>query len=504
MSDRPTSWAGGVSAYLHVGPGINVDAFVGPLNPAAGGPLANRPDENAPGIQPDHVWLTLEHIDLTRACLTHFDVEFNRAGIVLQEAPGHITGDYRGPHGGRTAGLDFIVSVDRVWSEKQLRVTLRRWQGSAYVVPLDRRLPVDTVWNGIRKTSVEAFVLPEEIMQAGRKVTVQKLRVDLDLSIEMPDVPRANLVGPDSTVMVRTRSKPSFTSPSIVRGVAPFMGDGSGGHLPATSLYWQGITSPVARWKEVMRRVVWRPIDWTWVKAVWRDPVLSKVIAAGIIVSLGWAITWLTCKPPVHHVAQLPIEERALTDSVPVANSERALKTEQHAGVPAQRKSTAVPRLVSPAADPSVRIRDEEIALRFAILFDSLTACGALEPAYELRTTRFFERARSAMQRFLSPRDGLAQGIIGQSTMDLVASVAGQVGDSETWTANRYLQAITAHGNNGNLAPSNTKPDTLMVYVEDPTFQGRQLRPLGDILKIIRLKRWRHRPDTLRIPPTPK
>jgi hypothetical protein len=139
----------------------------------------------------------------------HTDVEINQAGLrITGETEGQIQG--LGPHNGRTIG-DLLVVVDEVVGGRDPVPTLRRWNGTEFVL-----IP-RSEWEGKYYAVHNVTQVPSPCPVVDRKGNTGntyepaqfiELAVRTDLTLN----PDFTACGTNPTIMVKTRSSHSFTS----------------------------------------------------------------------------------------------------------------------------------------------------------------------------------------------------------------------------------------------------------------------------------------------------
>jgi hypothetical protein len=221
VGQHPWTWDDGSTPPKDDLTEVYIHARVGPgIDPATG------------LTQDGHLWLMLANAHASTDGDKHTDYEFNQAGIQQTgslPAGGKLIG--LGANGGRTTNKDFIISIDYTNGGTQACVTLRRWNGSAYVTPLFPGLPQDSVPAGISFTAVNlvSVPVPGSVFGTGSGYNVtdhydplQFVEVALDLTAFLPDLSTSDLCHATSTVMVKTRSSQSFTAELKDFVLAPF------------------------------------------------------------------------------------------------------------------------------------------------------------------------------------------------------------------------------------------------------------------------------------------
>ncbi len=181
-------------------------------------------------------------------------------------------------------------------------------------------------------------------------------------------------------------------------------------------------------------------------------------------------------------------EARAIwQDSVVVARAARLDSIQRatarfHEVAEAQRRSQIISSV------------DREITLRLARLQDSLAACGALEIRPKRREAWFYERAWSALNRYMAPRNAMADGLESVSTHELVRRLCGLDGSSDLRIVLRHLEAAAGNGPaTSSMGVQNSwhEPDTMMVRLQRPYVPTVELMPVASFLEVLELPRWR-------------
>ena len=139
----------------------------------------------------------------------HTDFEFNQAGLTITgDTGGLIVGN--GPQGGRTVG-DLLVSVDEINGGRNPVPTLRRWDGTQFVI-----IP-ESEWTGkfyAANNDTVAVAPCGAVNRKGDKVGAYDVDQFLEVAFraDLLLTPTAGACGNPATVMVKTRSSQSWTA----------------------------------------------------------------------------------------------------------------------------------------------------------------------------------------------------------------------------------------------------------------------------------------------------
>jgi hypothetical protein len=169
------------------------------------------------------IWLFLGACTRATNGASHIDFEFNQQGFTkLGTTSGTIVGN--GPDAGRTAGVDFIVSVDFEGGGDIPVATFRTWQAipggfaylevppvanAVYVCTNDATIPAPP-WGAISPKGDETDqVIPYQFVEIALNLSA----LQIDPSVFCTDV---------STILFKTRSAPSFTSELKDLALYPF------------------------------------------------------------------------------------------------------------------------------------------------------------------------------------------------------------------------------------------------------------------------------------------
>jgi len=140
----------------------------------------------------------------------HTDFEFNQAGLTITGSDGGlIIGN--GPDNGRTIG-DLLVSVDEVIGGRVPVPTLRRWNGTEFIL-----IP-ESEWTGKFFAANNNAVAPSPcgvVDQKGDRTSAYELDQFLEVAVNtrlMLNPEFGGVCGSPATVMVKTRSSHSFVA----------------------------------------------------------------------------------------------------------------------------------------------------------------------------------------------------------------------------------------------------------------------------------------------------
>jgi hypothetical protein len=221
LYDRDPHWAGSeVDPDHFAGSGNKNDDYIGVgENPWTWGP-GNGPQKNDLTdvyaysiVIDDEIWLILGACTRANNGSSHIDFEFNQQGFhKTGETSGLVIGN--GPDGGRTAGVDFIVSVDFTEGGSVPVASFRRWlatgggfgfvpvspdPGQVYACTNSTTVPAPP-WGAVAPDGSEATeVIPYQFVEVAMNLTL----LQIDPSVFCTDV---------STLLFKTRSAASFTS----------------------------------------------------------------------------------------------------------------------------------------------------------------------------------------------------------------------------------------------------------------------------------------------------
>lgn len=141
-----------------------------------------------------------------------------------------------------------------------------------------------------------------------------------------------------------------------------------------------------------------------------------------------------------------------------------------------------------------LRVLDGEMAVRLALLTDSLNSIGfEPTPSRQPGEGAHYGRLSRAFQLFVSPRDNMSQGLPGLSTHELLSNIATRDDDPEVRRALLYLGGITPNSPHLDFSGATWLPsgaDTPSVSFFEPRSHERALRPIVEVLQAFSLKRW--------------
>jgi hypothetical protein len=221
LYDRDPHWAGGAVDPDHfAGEGNKNDDYIGlGEEPWTWGP-GNGPQKNDLTdiyaysiVMNDEIWLILGACTRANNGSSHIDFEFNQQGFYKTgETSGLVVGN--GPDGGRTAGVDFIVSVDYTSGGTVPVASFRRWlatgsdfgfvavtpdPGQVYACTNTTTVPAPP-WGAVAPDgSAATEVIPYQFVEVAMNLTL----LQIDPSVFCTDV---------STLLFKTRSAASFTA----------------------------------------------------------------------------------------------------------------------------------------------------------------------------------------------------------------------------------------------------------------------------------------------------
>jgi len=231
IHDRDPHWAGNatdMTAFSGSGNKNNDDISPGEQpwswGPGSGPAKNDLTDVYAHSARvSDHLWLFLGASTRANNGASHIDFEFNQAGFTrLGTTSGTIVGN--GSDAGRTAGIDFIVSVDYTDGGSVPVVSFRTWQwvgdhfefvpedldpAAVFVCTNDTDVPAPP-WGAIAPNGDPSdTVIPYQFVEIGVDLTA----LMVDPSVFCTDV---------STLLFKTRSAPSFTAELKDLALYPF------------------------------------------------------------------------------------------------------------------------------------------------------------------------------------------------------------------------------------------------------------------------------------------
>ncbi len=193
----------------------NIDIHASPWNwsTKGGNPQKNDITEIYTHSRSDNagnVWVMMAAGTRAAQGDNHTDFEFNQAGVVIQGVDeGIIYG--LGPNGGRTIG-DLLVSVDEVNGGRQAIPSLRRWDGTQFVI-----IP-ESVWTGklfVANNETTAPTPCGAVVEEGTVATAYEPHQFFEVAFRGDLLANPNFggsCGSPATIMVKTRSSQSWTA----------------------------------------------------------------------------------------------------------------------------------------------------------------------------------------------------------------------------------------------------------------------------------------------------
>lgn len=221
LYDRDPHWAGSAVDPDHfAGAGNKNDDYIGlGENPWTWGPGSGPQKNDITDVYAyslllnDEIWLILGACTRANNGSSHIDFEFNQQGFhKTGETSGLVIGN--GPDGGRTAGIDFIVSVDYTEGGNVPIASFRRWlptnggfgfepvtpdPGQVFICTNATTVPAPP-WGAVAPDGSDATeVIPYQFVELAINLTL----LQIDPSVFCTDA---------STLLFKTRSAASFTS----------------------------------------------------------------------------------------------------------------------------------------------------------------------------------------------------------------------------------------------------------------------------------------------------
>jgi hypothetical protein len=182
----------------------------------------------------DHVWIVLGAMTRAANGDSHVDFEWNIAGFEVIEPPDRPADAYvigLGPHAGRTANIDFIISADFTGGGNVVETHVRQWQWVVdhyEYVDVTGDLPAGSYWICADDSELGApvpywgAIAPngDEVPYGGNATPLQFVEVAVDLAAF--GINPWDLCTTESTIMFKTRSSQEFTAELKDFGLYPF------------------------------------------------------------------------------------------------------------------------------------------------------------------------------------------------------------------------------------------------------------------------------------------
>jgi hypothetical protein len=175
-----------------------------------------------------NVWLVMGALTRSVQAEGYLDFEWNAAGIdempFARSSDGNLVGN--GPHAGRTAGIDFIVSVNMSGGAPP-EVMVRKWTdlGGLYEYTLVDPGPGNVFACADQAGAVAppwGAVAPDGSVTMPPGTITPYAFVEVGVELTSIGIDPADLVSEQSTLIFKNRQSPSFTGYLVDYGLSPF------------------------------------------------------------------------------------------------------------------------------------------------------------------------------------------------------------------------------------------------------------------------------------------